>query len=67
MKSLTLSYQEPPLSTADHRPCDLAVLPVPLEPAAGRENAVGARHCRALRNDTAMEPQFRTALRVQSA
>jgi len=28
--------QEPRLSTADYRPCGLAVFPVPVEPAAGR-------------------------------
>lgn len=32
-----LQLEEPPLSTADHHPCDLAVFSVPFEPADGQE------------------------------
>jgi hypothetical protein len=33
--------QTPPLSRRDHRPCGVAILPVPFEPALGRGNAAG--------------------------
>jgi hypothetical protein len=35
---------------------------VPLELAAGRRNAVGARHRRVLRNDPSMGPKIRSGL-----
>ncbi len=38
--------QEPPLSTADHRACGLAVFSVPFEPEDGRGDAAGARYRR---------------------
>ncbi|QCM03629.1 IS6 family transposase (plasmid) [Agrobacterium tumefaciens] len=53
--------QEPPFPTAYHRPCRLAVLPVPVKPAAGGRNAAGARHRRVLRNDPALGPETRSA------
>lgn len=36
---------------------------VSVKPAAGGRNAAGARHCRVLRNDPALEPQIRCDLR----
>lgn len=47
---------EPTISHKNHRS-------VPFEPAVGRGKAVGAWHCRVLRNDTAMGPQIRRGLR----
>jgi putative transposase len=47
--------QEPPLSTADHRPCGLAVFSIPFEPKDGRGGAAGARY------DPEMGSQFGTA------
>lgn len=42
---------EPTISYKNHRS-------VPFEPAVGRGNAVGAWHCRVLRNDTAVGRKF---------
>ncbi|EJK78250.1 transposase [Rhizobium sp. AP16] len=57
--------QESPLFTADHRPCGVAVFPVSVEPTVGRGNAVGAGHCRIVRNDPAMGLQIRAAYAKQ--
>ena len=59
--------QTPPLSTPNHRPRGLALLPVQSEPAGGGRNAARARHRRILRDDPALNRQTRSADRLAPA